>query len=116
MEQVIALDPDNKAARQALGYQRVGEKWFTHDELMQKKGFVRYHGEWLTPEDVAIREEKSSQTAAEKEWISKLATWQAWLGGSRAETARDNILKIDDPAAVPAWRRPWTGIRTRGSG
>ena len=102
LQRVIALDPEHEEARRALGYQRVDGKWMTRDERMLKQGYVKYRGEWLTPEEVALREEKSGQSALEKEWIAKLAAWQAWLRDNRAETARENILKINDPAAVRA--------------
>jgi hypothetical protein len=113
LRRVIALDPEHGEARQALGYQRKDGKWFTRDELMLKQGYVRYRGKWLTPEEVAQREEESGQSALEKEWTAKLATWQAWLRDNRAETARENIQKINDPAAVRALAAALNDTRKR---
>lgn len=52
---VLALDPDHAGARQSLGYVRSGEEWLSGEEAMRAKGLVRHEGEWLLPEELAVR-------------------------------------------------------------
>ena len=51
-ERVIAVDSDHRAARRALGYERVGDKWESRSEARRKQGLVLYAGTWLLPEQV----------------------------------------------------------------
>lgn len=46
---VLAADPDHRAARRELGYERVGEEWVARDEAMRRKGFVLADGRWMLP-------------------------------------------------------------------
>jgi hypothetical protein len=61
---VLALDPENAAAHQALGHVRQGERWMTVAEAYRARGYVSYQGRWMTP---AEREAKVRQEEAEKE-------------------------------------------------
>jgi len=58
----VELDPDNAAAREALGHVQYKGEWMTPDERMKRiegdeadamraKGLVRYKDQWVTPED-----------------------------------------------------------------
>ncbi len=50
-KKVIAIDPKHDEARWELGFQKVGGKWVSEDELMRSKGFVRHEGRWVTKDD-----------------------------------------------------------------
>ena len=50
-QKVLAADPDHRAARRELGYERVGEAWLTGGEAKRRKGFVLAGGKWLLPEE-----------------------------------------------------------------
>jgi hypothetical protein len=63
-EKVVAIDPDNAAARTKLGYQKVGGQWMTEDEVMAAKGLVRYAGKWVTPEEKANAMMEDAKRAA----------------------------------------------------
>jgi hypothetical protein len=105
LERVIELDPSDEEARLALGYQRVGDRWLTRDQLMTARGLVFHEGRWRTPQDVAVRQRDSAEGNVEAEWHSKLRLWRGWLDGNRAERveeARQLISAIDDPRAAPA--------------
>ncbi|MDH3592360.1 MAG: hypothetical protein OER88_10805 [Planctomycetota bacterium] len=54
-EEVLAIDPDHRAARRALGFKLYEGEWVSPAELNRKKGLV-YHedtGKWYTPHDLA---------------------------------------------------------------
>ncbi|MCA9316362.1 MAG: HEAT repeat domain-containing protein [Planctomycetes bacterium] len=52
LERVLVLDPDHRAARRALGFERVGERWLTHDEACLERGLVLFDGSWRLPAEV----------------------------------------------------------------
>jgi len=56
LEKVVALDPDHAAARQALGYEKVGEKWVAGEGVLEAKGFVKRNGRWILKEEAAYEE------------------------------------------------------------
>jgi len=48
-EQVVRIDPDHRAARRELGFERVDGAWLSGAEAMHKKGFVLAGGRWMLP-------------------------------------------------------------------
>ncbi|MHC4971653.1 MAG: HEAT repeat domain-containing protein [Planctomycetota bacterium] len=44
---VVELDPDHRAARRELGYERVGDEWLTAEDAKRRKGFVLAGGKWM---------------------------------------------------------------------
>jgi len=48
---VIGFDPDHRAARRELGFERVGGEWVSGDDAKRKKGFVLCAGTWMLPEE-----------------------------------------------------------------
>jgi hypothetical protein len=69
-EKAIALDPGHEFARRALGYSLYEGKWLLRDEIMLAKGFVRFEGDWVTPdekrkiaEDRKLEEERKAADA-----------------------------------------------------
>ncbi|MCK6461189.1 MAG: HEAT repeat domain-containing protein [Planctomycetes bacterium] len=46
---VISTDPDHRAARRELGFEKVDGEWVSGDEAMRRKGFVLAGGRWLLP-------------------------------------------------------------------
>jgi hypothetical protein len=100
LRRIIELDPNHQQARLALGYERHGDTWTTREELMTKEGYVRYHGRWMLPQEVEIKEKQRQKELAEKEWMQKIATWARWLGTGRDQQARENLLAIKDNAAI----------------
>jgi hypothetical protein len=102
LERILELDPNHVEARRALGYSQIDGQWMKRDEVMLQRGYVRYKGRWRTRQEIELIEGKRKQELAEKEWSQKVERWRGWLAGDRAEAARQNILAIDDPAAVKA--------------
>jgi hypothetical protein len=105
LARVAQLDPTDEASLRSLGYQRVGNRWLTGDELMAQRGMVFYEGKWRTKQDVAIRERSKQTTDTNVDWFEKLRLWRDWLDNRRPERvaeAHDLILAINDPKAAPA--------------
>ncbi len=100
LKRIIELDPDDRQARLALGYERHGDTWTTQEEQMTKNGYVRYKGRWRLPQEIEIMEKERKKVLAEKEWIQKIAGWRSWLGTGRDQQARDNLMAIKDNAAI----------------
>ncbi len=84
---VIELDPDNVRARSRLSHQRVGNDWFSRDELEQRDADARQ-----ITRDLA-------------RWRPKIVQVHHGLlrrSEREQEKARARLLAIDDPAAIPA--------------
>ena len=102
LRRIIELDPDHADARRALGYSQVDGQWATRDEVMTRRGYVRYKGQWKLPQEIELLEEKRELHEAQKEWFIKLKRWRGWLDSDRVVEGRANILSIDDPDAAKA--------------
>ena len=102
LQRVIELDPNHVEARHALGYSQLDGQWVTRDEVMTQRGWVKYKGKWMLPQEKELIEKKHQQEAAQQEWFRKLKLWRGWLGGDRDQQARENFHAIDDPVAVKA--------------
>jgi hypothetical protein len=51
---VVTLNPDHRAARRALGFEKIGGRWVAGKDKMRAKGFVKHEGAWLTPEEYKL--------------------------------------------------------------
>ncbi len=104
LRRVLELDPEHQDARRALGYRKVDGRWMTQDDLMTKRGFVRYKGRWLLPQEVKILEQRRKEELAQKEWIAKLKNLREALNSDEAARAAEQIQRIDDAYAHRAIR------------
>jgi hypothetical protein len=104
MERVIQLDPDHKQARAGLGYGQADGRWVRREDVMKERGYVRYKGRWMLPQDVEIQERKRQVEMAQKEWYNKLRRLRGQLDdrGPRAALALAELKNLSDPEAVPA--------------
>lgn len=96
-EIVVALEPEHAAARRALGFERIGERWLAGDDLLRAKGFVRHGGRWLTREEFAAATRPEREAAAQKAGEDRV----------RAELAK---IATQDPVLVPQARRALGGL------
>ena len=106
LERIVELDPNHLDARRALGHNNYDGVWMTLEQWKQKQGYVRYGGRWLLPQEVELAEKERSNELAAKEWMRSLSRLRGMLdqGGAKMAQAREEILEIDEPAAVPAIR------------
>ena len=65
--QIIAVNPDEKAARRALGYIQFEGEWITQREKNLNPGLVPYRGRWVAPaeRDQLRRQEEDARYLAE---------------------------------------------------
>ena len=49
---VLEAEPDHPAARRALGYEKVGDRWVSVAEARRQAGLVLYAGQWLLAAEV----------------------------------------------------------------
>ena len=101
LRRIIELQPDNQKVRALLGYKRDDDgKWKTEREIMEGRGFIRSQGRWRTAQEIELLDRNRQQDIREKEWFASIKRWRRDLDGRHANEARENMLAIDDPAAV----------------
>ncbi len=105
LKRCIELDPDHTGARLALGYTRIDNQWKTQEESFLERGYVRYRGKWMLPQEVELAERIRANKKETGEWFVKIKRWRGWLDDARAEQAEDELLNITDPNAVPALKQ-----------
>ncbi len=69
LELILAIDPGHRAARSALGFEKVDEKWVAGDQIKKAKGFVKKGNRWILEEEAAFEEmvkERNRQLSAEE--------------------------------------------------
>jgi hypothetical protein len=64
-EKVLKLDPENAAARERLGYRKIGGKWLTEEEAMAAQGLVLVNGRWVKPEEKKAAGDAGAANAAD---------------------------------------------------
>ena len=102
LQQVIQLDPDHEGARRALDYVRRDGEWVTRREVMHRRGYLRYKGQWRLPQDIAILEDRDRRETAERNYRNQIRKWRSWIGKRREPEAIAGLHQLDDPLAVPA--------------
>lgn len=100
---VIELEPGHAEAHKLLGHLLENGKWMTRDQAMIAKGYVKYKGKYLFPQEVELLESSAAQRESSTNWYKKLYTWREWLhGGSpeRQQQALAELRKLSDVDAV----------------
>jgi len=97
-ENVIAADPANVAANEALGRVLVDGRWVSEDESYRARGYVQFEGEWMTPaEQETILRQRDAEHQAE---VARLdAERRAQDAEARAREAEARAREAE--AAVP---------------
>jgi hypothetical protein len=77
---VVTIDPDHRAARRALGFEKVAGRWVSGKDAMRAKGFKEFEGRWVTPEEYALYAKDETLANAEREArkIGDAALKAAW--------------------------------------
>jgi len=105
LRQIVALDPNDHAARTSLGYQQFRGRWQTREEVMADRGLTFYDGKYRTGQEIALLQREKEQSAIEASWTRNINLWKGWLGSRRAERAAEAyqlLDEIEDPSAAPA--------------
>ncbi len=113
LQRIIELDPDHAEARRLLGYDRVGNRWMTRDEVMTAKGYVKYGGRWRLRQVVELEEKENAERAIQKEYYEKVRRWKAWLeSDEKSARAEEYLLAIDNSHAVDALMKGLEDVKT----
>ena len=84
------------------GHVQHGNRWLTLDELRSVQGLVKYHGQWITPEEKSKRDEKAKLIASQFEWMRRIRVLRQSVvaGSSQGREAEAQLLRIHEPEAV----------------
>ena len=102
-QQVLDMDSENSAARQALQYAKIDGEWTTRDDVMLQQGYVKNsRGVWVTRQKKMI-DERQVQAGQELRDSSRIvqnliAQWKA----NPSQEVEDALYALTDPGAVPA--------------
>lgn len=99
---ILELDPDNKEAREALGYKWHEGAWATRDEAFTAMGMIKYKGKWVYPQEKEIQENRKLNQQTQILWKKQVIQWQSELLGKKHDQAYSGLMSIKDPDAVPA--------------
>jgi hypothetical protein len=94
---VVAADPRNAAARQALGHVLYQGRWMEFDAAQRARGLVEAEGVWMPPtarEALAVRREAVRERSA----IAQLA-WKEAEARTREAEARARVAEIQADCA-----------------
>lgn len=104
-EAAIAADPQHADAREKLGHVEHHGEWLTTDELKVKQGWIKYKGRWISPEEKARLDQDESQSAEHAAWARRIRVHLDALRrgpATRYQEAEAAILAIEDPRAISA--------------
>ena len=108
LRRVLELEPDHAGARRALRYVRRGDRWLTREQSMTSRGYVRYRGRWILPQQRDLLVSKKRQSVETKQWMRKVKLWISYSQDRRPrlqEQGLANLRAIEDPAALGALDR-----------
>jgi hypothetical protein len=64
---ILAREPEHADARRGLGFEKVGGRWLTGDDLQIARGMVKFEGRWISREEAArLREEAAARDEADR--------------------------------------------------
>lgn len=115
LQRVVELDPEHVAAHRGLGHSQHQGRWMTRDEMMTSRGYVKYKGRYVLPQELELLEQDQRETEIEKTWYKKVNLWHGWLTGDRADRRTESLRNLElivDPQAVPALYRAFHGAPT----
>lgn len=94
LEHVLALDPANAAAHQALGHVALAGRWLTVEESNRARGLVEFEGQWVTPgERQALLAERADDAARRREEMEADARIRE--AEARARTAEAEARRLE---------------------
>jgi HEAT repeats len=102
-EAALGYDKAFGPAHKKLGHVQRGDRWLSFDELRQVQGLVKYHGQWITPEELAKREESAKLSAAQSVWVRRIRAIRQSLVSSNASESREaeaQLMRIQEAEAV----------------
>ena len=108
-ENVVAADPANVEANQALGRVFMDGRWVTQEESYRARGFVQFEGEWMAPadRDAIVKQRDQQQQAETAQLEAERRTREAEARAAEAEArAREAEAAVPGNAGYPMY---WDG-------
>lgn len=108
LQRVVELEPGHEAAHRGLGHIRYEGRWTTQEQMMTQRGYVKYKGRFVLPQELELIEAEERESEAEKAWHKRVHLWRLWLESDRVDRQVEglNQLKaIRDADAVTALAR-----------
>jgi hypothetical protein len=110
-DRVLALDPGNLEANQAMGRVEQGGRWMSEEDANRANGLVPFDGSWVTPaERESIRRERANEAAEaldlrEAEARAREAEARAREAEARARQAEIEGQETEpyDDGGIPFW-------------
>lgn len=113
LRKVVELDPEHTAAHRALGHVKHQGQWASQDDVMTSRGYVKYKGKYLLPQELELILQDERVTEAEKGWFKRVKMWQGWLDSDRPDRQTEALAQLQairDPDAVPALARTFKAL------
>lgn len=108
LQRVIELDPDHVAAHRGLGHIRHEGRWTTNEQVMTARGYVKYKGKFVLPQELELIEAEERDNESEKAWHKRVHLWRLWLDSDRIDRqveGLNELRSIRDSDAVTALAR-----------
>src|SRR5579872_403665 len=106
LRRVVELDSDHAPAHRALGHIRDSKgRWSTRDEIMAARGYVKYKGKYLLPQELELITQEERVTEAERGWFKRVRMWRSWLDSERLDRRNEGLAQlraVHEPDAVAA--------------
>ena len=104
-QNVLAIDPNDAEARQALGFVLIEGRWLTEEESYRARGYVKYDGEWMTPAEAQMAQagaaaDQAREDAEDRAREADVAALQAEALAAKAEE------KAQWEASTQSWDFP----------
>lgn len=114
LQAVVALDPENVAAHRGLGHVKDRQgRWASHDEVMTSRGYVKYKGKYILPQELELIQQDERVSEAEKGWYRRVRMLHGWLDSERSDRQAEALTQlkaIQDPDAVSALSRYFKAV------
>ena len=95
-ERVLALDPENAAANEALGRVEVDGRWLSREDAYLARGYIRFEGKWMLPEQQAAIENQRLEDAVAAEARARAREAEARARAAEARAREAEARAADD--------------------
>ena len=104
-ERILAVMPDDPEALEALGFVLLEDRWVPEAVALRARGFVKYEGEWMLPDEARLRLDAAAQWQAAREAEEKARAEE--LEALKAEVKAQYEAEADADAAWRAEGAAW---------
>ena len=111
-KRVLALAPEDKEAREALGFVQVDGRWLTEEDSYRARGFVKYDGEWMTPAEVQLAQSDAAKDQARNEADKRASDAQFKASMDQLQKQEDDKRARDEADRMrnnPVYNPVYTG-------